>query len=104
MVDFIILNLMKNWWSYLDASMIDIKSMVPSLPTQFASQPLDIITSIIICLYQLMIFISFSNEIHLTDIYISLEIPSSSFYAIFVTFHAISFFLNVNLIFLKVIK
>jgi hypothetical protein len=48
MVDFIILNSMKNWWSYLDTSMVDIKSMVPTLPTQFGSQQLDIISSIII--------------------------------------------------------
>jgi hypothetical protein len=39
---------MKNWWSYLDTSVVDIKSMVPTLPTQFASQQLDIITIIII--------------------------------------------------------
>jgi hypothetical protein len=47
-MDFIILNSMKNWWSYLDTSMVDIKSMVPTSPTQFASQQLDIITHIII--------------------------------------------------------
>jgi hypothetical protein len=77
--------------------------MVPTLPTQFASQQLDVITSIIIAFYQLMVFISFSNETHLTHIYICLEIP----FIIICNFCNIScdiFFLNVNLIFKKVIK